>query len=71
MNRNIDETRNTDLTLEQLEWYVFRARQLRNEVLVRGLKHAYTWVRDGFKWAATRSAAVFHVGAGKEAHRAC
>ena len=72
MNRN-DQTRNVELTLEQLEWYVFRARQLRNEVIARGLKHAYTGLRDGSKWAVARLGSVFHLGAGKQvsAHRAC
>lgn len=73
MNRELNESNRVELTSEQIEWYVAHARQVRNEVISRGLKRAFSYVRDGIKRAAAWLGDAFHsVGdKGSGAHRPC
>jgi hypothetical protein len=73
MNRQVNESNRVVLTSEQIEWYIAHARQLRNEVILRGLKRAYSYLRNGAKWIVARLSDVFHSGIRNEsgAHRAC
>jgi hypothetical protein len=73
MNRQVNESNRVVLTSEQIEWYIAHARQLRNEVILRGLNRAYSQLRDGTKWVVARLRDVFHSSVRGEsgAHRAC
>ena len=73
MNREFNESNRVLPTSEQIEWYVAHARQVRNEVISRGLKRAVSYVRDGIKRAlAWLGDAVHSVGGkGPDAHRPC
>ena len=73
MNSEFNESNRVLPTSEQIEWYVAHARQVRNEVILRGLKRAFSYVRGGFKQAVACLGDAFHSAAGKEsgAHRPC
>ena len=73
MNRQFDQPNYVSLTPAQIEKYVYHARQVRNEVVMRGLKRSFSFLQESFKWVIARLGDVFHSTGGKEsgAHRAC
>lgn len=73
MNRQFNESNRVVLTSEQIEWYVAHARQLRNEVILHGLKQAFSRLGIGFRRAVAWLGDVFRCIGAREpgAHRPC